>query len=301
MAYSTGRTACCSSYRARALPDSKASLQTSPCRPVIAIIVPFRKQAEQDRATQLKAFVEHMGSFLLHAQGQFILMIVEQSDDGRKFNRGQLLNIGFAEVCSHISPSRLSAAIFHDVDLLPNKLLLPWYDTCPRRGQPVHIAGPATWSKYAGMGQYEDVFFGGVTAFHPDDFVSCNGYPNNYWGWGLEDDQLRLRADESGCLVHGVRRPPFSSGAKYRDLDEVRVLNILQDPARRVCERHLWNDMFIGRQQGLLTLDDGWSDSNGLRGLRHTILRHGMVKPRATSDVSMATSEVSMLHVVAQN
>jgi hypothetical protein len=41
----------------------------------------------------------------------------------------------------------------------------------------------------------------------------------------LEDDQLRLRAEESGCLVHGVRRPPASIGGKFVDLDQMRVLN----------------------------------------------------------------------------
>lgn len=36
-------------------------------------------------------------------------------------------------------------------------------------------------------------FIGGVLSFRPGDFRRVNGYPNNYWGWGLEDDQLGLR------------------------------------------------------------------------------------------------------------
>mmetsp|Transcript_20201 Transcript_20201/g.51447 ORF Transcript_20201/g.51447 Transcript_20201/m.51447 type:complete len:152 (-) Transcript_20201:300-755(-) len=122
------------------------------------------------------------------------------------------------------------------------------------------------------MGSYEDVFFGGVTAFHPEDFVSCNGFPNNYWGWGLEDDQLRLRAEESGCLAYGVHRPPASSGGKYLDLDQVHVLSVLQDPAKRVRDRHLWNDMFLSKKQGVLLLDDGWDEANGVAGLKHVVL-----------------------------
>jgi hypothetical protein len=35
--------------------------------------------------------------------------------------------------------------------------------------------------------------FGGVTAFHLDDFVRTNGFPNVYWGWGNEDDDMYLR------------------------------------------------------------------------------------------------------------
>ena len=35
--------------------------------------------------------------------------------------------------------------------------------------------------------------FGGVTAFNKEDFLRCNGYPNIYWGWGNEDDDMYLR------------------------------------------------------------------------------------------------------------
>jgi len=112
-------------------------------------------------------FLQHMTNFLRGAR--FAIVMVEQSDDDRKFNRGQLLNIGFVEALRHADPGELISAIFHDVDLLPNDALLPWYLEGPKRGRPVHLAYPATWDKYAGMGKYEDVFFGGVTAFHPGE------------------------------------------------------------------------------------------------------------------------------------
>jgi len=67
----------------------------------VAIIVPFRDlHAAQNRAKHLKAFIPHMVQFLSKQKkdglvSDFHIYIMEQSDDGRKFNRGKLLNIGF--------------------------------------------------------------------------------------------------------------------------------------------------------------------------------------------------------------
>jgi len=41
-------------------------------------------------------------------------------------------------------------------------------------------------------------------AFSSDDFKRINGFPNNFWGWGGEDDEMRNRIDE-------VRPPTGSS------------------------------------------------------------------------------------------
>jgi hypothetical protein len=64
----------------------------------------------------------------------FKIFIIEQSDDGRKFNRGKLLNIGFDLAVKE----GYDVFIFHDVDLIPSVELVPYYTDVPEN--PVHIA-----------------------------------------------------------------------------------------------------------------------------------------------------------------
>lgn len=266
---------------------------------VVGILVPFREQREQDRAAQLRAFVEHMSRFL-HGGGRarFIIVVAQQSDDGRAFNRGQLLNVAFREAQRSAAPAPLASAIFHDVDLLPSTSLLRWYQEPPAKGRPTHIAGPSTWRKYD-MPGYNAVFFGGVTALHPADFEAANGYPNHYWGWGAEDDQLRLRVEASGGLGHGVLRPPSSGpdSGHFDDLDPIQMLSFLQSRESLMRHHQLFNPlMFEGHNDrsgsgGTRRLDEGWQKQRGLRAMRYEPTRRS---ERALSD------DTTMVHVVAR-
>lgn len=39
------------------------------------------------------------------------------------------------------------------------------------------------------------MYFGGVSALSPLHYLKMNGFPNNYWGWGGEDDDIGIRWD----------------------------------------------------------------------------------------------------------
>ena len=41
-------------------------------------------------------------------------------------------------------------------------------------------------------------YFGGITSFSESQFRQLNGFPNNFWGWGGEDDELYQRTKEVG-------------------------------------------------------------------------------------------------------
>jgi beta-1,4-galactosyltransferase 1 len=143
--------------------------------------------------------------FLSKSSKTFHLYIVEQSNDQRRFNRGKLLNIGFHLAKTRYQQSQSqqpqgdgattpgvplsppSVYVFHDVDLLPSNDLLPYYENVPAATSPVHIA--RVWNRYSNNLDY----FGGIVSFSKDQFERINGFPNNFWGWGGEDDELIKR------------------------------------------------------------------------------------------------------------
>lgn len=171
----------------------------------VAIIVPFRDlHKEQNRRQHLNQFVPRMMEFMSITSVNFILLIVQQSNDNRKFNRGKLLNIGFDLACK----AGYSVMIFHDVDLLPlSHQLLEAYSTAPSEKQPVHIA--RVWKdRYS----TNDNYFGGIVKFSAKQFVAINGFPNNFWGWGGEDDEMLKRVHKVGSVYAYPLFNSFSSG-----------------------------------------------------------------------------------------
>ena len=136
----------------------------------LAVIVPYR-----NRESHLNVFVPYLEEYLTSKKIPFEIFVVEQKDD-KPFNRGKLLNVGFKE-----SGGNFDYYAFHDVDLLPVKVD---YTYCDR---PTHLAntidGEESFYNY----------FGGVTILNKLDFKIINGYSNEYWGWGFEDDDLMKR------------------------------------------------------------------------------------------------------------
>lgn len=80
----------------------------------VAIIIPFRDVAKQNRQAQLDTFVAEMQPWLsthMPALGvtRWHVWAVEQDDDGYKFNRGKLLNIGMALAWRGLTAGALNA------------------------------------------------------------------------------------------------------------------------------------------------------------------------------------------------
>lgn len=162
----------------------------------LSIIVPYR-----DRKSHLDEFIPHMERVLSEQNIDFHIYVVHQNDS-KGFNRAKLLNIGFNE--SNMS----DYFAFHDVDMLP---VLSDYSYCEI---PTHMASEAEQFNFK-LPYHE--YFGGVTLFNKEDFIRINGYSNDYWGWGAEDDDILLRCKVAKINV-GRRK------GRYRSLDHKREI-----------------------------------------------------------------------------
>ncbi|XP_055514469.1 beta-1,4-galactosyltransferase 2-like isoform X2 [Leucoraja erinacea] len=157
------------------------------CEPLqrIAIIIPFR-----NRDHHLRHWLYYLLPILRRQQGEYGIFIIEQAGDNT-FNRAKLLNVGFAEA---LKENGYDCFIFSDVDIIPeNDKNLYRCGSNPR-----HLA--CAMDKFKYRLPYKG-YFGGVVAFSKDQYLKINGFSNNYWGWGTEDDDTYMRVTLNGMIV----------------------------------------------------------------------------------------------------
>lgn len=154
----------------------------------LGICIPYR-----DREEHLKKLVPHLRKHL-NRQGIDHKFYVAHQVDDKLFNRGAMKNIAakraFEDGCDYIA--------WHDVDMLP------YDETCDYsypEETPIHIA--TQLSKY-GYDMSYDQYFGGVILFNKEQVERTNGYSNDYWDWGMEDDDLFWRAYYEGYTTGKV-------------------------------------------------------------------------------------------------
>jgi hypothetical protein len=157
------------------------------------IVVPFRA-----REAHLNAFVPALRAYFtrdkLDHKITYRVLIVEQQGE-LPFNRGALLNIGFA-----LGRDDTDYVCFHDVDYLPIWADYSWSDL------PACIVWYGAEERAIMPGRSNRVivnknmasFFGAVVLMPNSTFAQVNGYSNSYWGWGSEDRDLRNRFIASG-------------------------------------------------------------------------------------------------------
>uniref|UniRef100_A0A8C2T6B7 glucosylceramide beta-1,4-galactosyltransferase n=3 Tax=Coturnix japonica TaxID=93934 RepID=A0A8C2T6B7_COTJA len=164
----------------------------------VAILIPFRNRYEH-----LPVLFRHLIPMLQRQRLQFAFYVVEQAGT-QPFNRAMLFNVGFREAMKDLDWDCL---IFHDVDHIPENDRN--YYGCGQ--MPRHFA--AKLDKYMYLLPYNE-FFGGVSGLTVEQFWKINGFPNAFWGWGGEDDDLWNRVQYAG---YSVTRPEGDTG-KYKSI-----------------------------------------------------------------------------------
>ncbi|KAL4658620.1 beta-1,4-galactosyltransferase 4 [Arapaima gigas] len=167
------------------------------CRPrqSVAILIPHR-----NREKHLLYLLYHLHPFLQRQQLHYAVYVIHQAGNAM-FNRAKLLNVGYLEA---LKDHNWDCFIFHDVDLVPEND----YNLYMCDQQPKHLVVGRNVTGY--KLRYKG-YFGGVTAMTKKQFFKVNGFSNNYWGWGGEDDDLRIRVE----LQHMKIMRPSVDVARY--------------------------------------------------------------------------------------
>ncbi|XP_063795559.1 beta-1,4-galactosyltransferase 2 isoform X2 [Pseudophryne corroboree] len=186
----------------------------SDCQPKerVAIIIPFRH-----REHHLKYWLHYLHPILRRQKVGYGIYIINQFGE-ETFNRAKLLNVGFLEA---LKDAEYDCFIFSDVDLIPmdDRNLYHCYE------QPRHFA--IAMDKFGFRLPYAG-YFGGVSGLSKVQFLKINGFPNEYWGWGGEDDDIYNRITLNGMKVS---RPDIRIG-RYRMIKHERDKHNEPNPQR---------------------------------------------------------------------
>ena len=135
------------------------------------ILIPYRNRKEH-----FDIFLKEVVPIFIKYLKKFKIIIIEQNE-GKEFNRGMLLNIGFYE---YINKSKFF--IHHDIDIIPKEKTVEYIYTIDNYDV-LRIINS------------HDKSLGGIIKFTNDSFIRMNGFPNYIWGWGIEDRILFLRSN----------------------------------------------------------------------------------------------------------
>lgn len=164
---------------------SRVATKTSESKGLI--IIPYRNTADNVRKNQLDKLTKFIDKNVK------MDYVVTEQKDGNLFNKGLLVNKAYIENPGY------DYYIFQDVDLIPDEKLIKHYYEYPN--VPIHLG-------YRGQRYSQKVkkdeklhFLGGVLSINKYDFETINGFPNNFEGWGGEDDALKNRLHKNGIYA----------------------------------------------------------------------------------------------------
>jgi hypothetical protein len=156
----------------------------------LAVVIPVR-----DREHHLVQLLPRLRAKLEEQGIRYRILVVEQSA-GNVFNKGVLFNVGFrtvADDCDYLC--------LHDVDAVPIEANY----VCP--SAPLRLVTNLVGSRHGAVRGPR--YFGGAISVRREQFAAANGFSNEYWGWGKEDDDFLFRLLFSGYVCYADQRGTF--------------------------------------------------------------------------------------------
>ena len=238
------------------------------------IIVAYRNTKDGARKKQLETFIEQM-NLIFEGQTKYHIYIIEQESNRddyddlpeliqqegskmAKFNLGRLKNIGFKIAQKQSKKDKKAYYVLSDVDLIPSLELIDDYLKYP--DNPIHLANKGT--------RYDEgkFFLGGVLSVNEKDFEKVNGYPNNFWGWGGEDNALLKRFNKNKINITKSKYPIIDL-EKYTLKQKLAVLKKDKMKEMRKIEKleedkTTWNDNGLSNLDKLYKIEDKSKNDN---------------------------------------
>jgi len=182
---------------------TKKNLKETP----LSIIIPYR-----DRESHLIKFIPAISEKLKDTE--FEILVIEQKNN-YPFNIGLLRNFGALI-------AKYDQLVHHDIDFLP---LDAYYSGC---NHPLRLLTkikkndddfiPNSVEASDDKERVKNSYFSGVISISKYQYLLANGFPNNYFGWGEEDNEFLLRCIKIGLTPlfhkHGefIALPHVSNG-----------------------------------------------------------------------------------------
>lgn len=181
------------------------------------ILVPYR-----DRQEHLIIFINKLAPLLKKHIADVKIVIIEQSQDNKRFNRGKILNVGFNEYHKDFD-----YFFTHDVDTLPyENTIINLYNKTDQDIFRIHSG--------------HHVSLGGIVKFKCNTFKNINGFPNNIWGWGLEDEALFTRAMISSFAINDYQVNSRKNFVFLPHQSSFRNINLENDFYNKDKEKCFW-------------------------------------------------------------
>ena len=212
------------------------------------IAIPFR-----NRDAHLEYFIENTVPLIEEHLPNTKVVVVEQNK-GNLFNRGAVLNVAFKEY-----QNKTKYFFTNDVDINPTLKCIN-----------EHYTKEVNDTDVLGIYTSQCETLGGIIKIQDSTIHKINGFPNDIWGWGLEDKALQNRAEyykirKITNLTNNVEHPEYL--LRFNDVND-RVRNNQSKNALK--HRHRFKTLNDTQKSEQIM-------SSGLNNLEYTILERKMI------------------------